>query len=690
MVVDMLAADERAPGDPASVRATGYLVRSWDIFNRNAQLASTVEHTAKAFLGLTIGCARCHDHKFDPIAQVDYYRLRAFFEPVHIRIDRVAGEPDRSKQGLPRVFDDFLQAQTFLFTRGDETRPSGPPLSPAPPPVIGGEVKIARVNLPLAASCPDKRAFVIDETVAAAASAVRAAATVRARAESDLDAKTRALAATSAADNEAQTRYQGTSKPSEAAAARALAIDAVAAKARAQLEHTEAQRALTRADSALAAATARQRALEAVLEVERLEDDGAKQTGSALWTKAAIRASSLQKKLAAIESRERLLTAEHALERAQQTLARVTASGDPAKDPQLKSAIAKASTEVVEAGKSLAECQKHRIATEKEERAQATTAYTPRPLVYHRAKTTYRGDMGNSPYPTSSTGRRLALARWIVDRRNPLTARVAVNHVWMRHFGEPLVDPVYDFGLRTARPIYQDLLDWLAVEFMESGWSMKRLHRRIVTSRAYQMRSGGGPNESENVRIDPDNRAFWRMTARRMEAEVIRDSLLHLGSGLDTRMGGPELALATADSVPRRSLYFRHARGERAPFLTMFDAPNVEECYRRDETIVPQQALALNHGRLALAQSEQIAASIDYEVGSGDGVAGRAAFIESAFERLLGRAASDAEIRECGAALDQLAEALATESSPGNERQKKARAALVHVLVNHNDFVTIR
>ncbi|MGO9913130.1 MAG: DUF1549 domain-containing protein, partial [Isosphaeraceae bacterium] len=97
MIIEMLAGDELAPDDPATLRATGFLVRNWDIFNRNAWLASTVEHTARAFLGVTIQCARCHDHKFDPISQADYYRLRAFFEPYHIRIDRVPGQPDRTK-----------------------------------------------------------------------------------------------------------------------------------------------------------------------------------------------------------------------------------------------------------------------------------------------------------------------------------------------------------------------------------------------------------------------------------------------------------------------------------------------------------------------------------------------------------------------------------------------------------------
>src|SRR5262249_9305716 len=137
---------------------------------------------------------------------------------------------------------------------------------------------------------------------------------------------------------------------------------------------------------------------------------------------------------------------------------------------------------------------------------QPTTAYTPRPLAFPRAKMTFRDTPSNDPYPKVSTGRRPAMARWMVGRRNPLPARVAVNHVWARHFGEPLVSPVFDFGLRTPRPAHHELLDWLAVEFMESGWSLKHLHRLLVTSAAYRMRSNGEGRDDPNRTRDPDNR----------------------------------------------------------------------------------------------------------------------------------------------------------------------------------------
>ncbi len=691
MLVEMLAADELTPDDPATVRATGFLVRNWDIFNRNTWLGNTVEHTARAFLGVTIQCARCHDHKFDPIAQSDYYRLRAFFEPLHIRIDRVPGEPDRAKGGLPRVFDDFLETPTYLFSRGDETQPVKRPLTPAVPGVLGGEVRVVPVRLPLGARAPDKRSFVVCEAIEAGEQALRAARTAVGQAQDKLAQKSRDLTAAVEEERQTQSKYQAALGKGDAAKqARPPAIAAVGRLARARLEADDARDELAVADSALALAVARQEALSAVVHAERLEDDGAKNDASLSWIAAAKDARSAQKKLAIHEARHNGLLARRALDRARRTVDGLTGTGELAKEPSVQAAILKASAEIVDANTKLVEAGKQLLAAEAAAREAPTTAYVPRPLVFHRAKTSFRDEPSNKPYPTFSTGRRLALARWIVDRRNPLTARIAVNHIWMRHFGEPIVASTFDFGLRTARPVHHQLLDWLAVELMESGWSMKHIHRLVVTSETYRMRSGGGRAEALFAGIDPDNRYLWRMNVSRMESEVIRDSLLHLAGRLDTRMRGADLPVAASESTNRRSIYYRYARGDRIPFLVMFDAPSVEECYRRDETIVPQQALALSNSGIALARAAEVAAVIDGEVGQSDTPAVRSAFVVSAFERVLGRAPSDGERAECIGALERLGSVFAAEGRNGPDPSLRARASLVHVLVNHNDFVSIR
>ncbi len=213
-------------------------------------------------------------------------------------------------------------------------------------------------------------------------------------------------------------------------------------------------------------------------------------------------------------------------------------------------------------------------------------------------------------FPAESTGRRTALARWIVHRDNPLTARVAVNHIWLRHFGQPLVEPVDDFGRRTPAPPLQSLLDWLAVELMDSGWNMKHLHRLIVTSHAYRLAGAGVETDVATRTQDPDDQFYWCHAPMRMQSEVIRDSLLHLAGVLDTSLGGPTRD-PRRDNVPyRRSLYFTHSRDDQHPLLSMFDDADILSCYRRQESIVPQQALALANSRLSLTMAELISAQI--------------------------------------------------------------------------------
>jgi hypothetical protein len=146
--------------------------------------------------------------------------------------------------------------------------------------------------------------------------------------------------------------------------------------------------------------------------------------------------------------------------------------------------------------------------------------------------------------------------------------------------------------------------------------------------------------------------------------------------------------VASAEAGTRRTIYYRYASGDNIPFLSMFDAANVTECYRRHETIVPQQALALTNSAMVLTRAGEVASIIEREVGPDPSA--RGALVSSAFERILGRQPTEAERAECAAGLVRLAEQLASDGKNPLAAESRARSALVHVLLNHNDFVTIR
>jgi hypothetical protein len=209
---------------------------------------------------------------------------------------------------------------------------------------------------------------------------------------------------------------------------------------------------------------------------------------------------------------------------------------------------------------------------------------------------------------------------------------------------------------------------------------MKHLHRLIVTSNTYRMTSSSVGTEA-NRTIDPENRDYWHMNPIRMEAQVVRDGLLHLAGDLDSMMGGPSIPAAAP--TRRRSLYFVHSHNEHNKFLSMFDDASVLECYRRAESVIPQQALTLQNSQLALTAAEKIAGRL-----TGPELASDTAFIRAAFEMVLGCSPTTAEQTECEEALKEL-QAIATREKRANAKQR-ARNTLIHALLNHNDFVTIR
>lgn len=638
MVVEMLAADELAPTDRDALRASGYLARDYFLFNRTTWLDETIEHTSKAFLGLTVNCAKCHDHKYDPISQVDYYKMRAIFEPHQARLDAWPGEADLERDGLPRVFDAHPDAPTYLHRRGNEKdADTSRTIDPGVPTFLAtADFTVAPVDLPLESSNPGLAEFVLNDQLRAADRAIEARRAALVKAREELAA---ALAAAPAAA--APTDSTKSANPAQNLAVAAAERSLAAAELRPDM-----LRAAHAADVARSRAVSPEEVTQAVaaaaLAARRYEHG-----------QAADQVAQAEQKLAAAK-----VAARPAPER-EQLAQQITAA---------REALAKAEAAVRQPGEVYPPLRGSLKALEgPDETAQSR----------------------DKPYPRTSTGRRAALARWIASRQNPLTARVAVNHIWMRHFGQPLVESVDDFGRRAPRPPLIDLLDWLAVELMDNGWSMKHLHRLIVISQAYRRTTSADADAAATAQADPDNRYFWRRRPMRMQSQVVRDSVLDLAGALDRTIGGPSLPVNSADEVFRRSLYFTHSRDDRDLFLAMFDDADVAHCYRRTESIVPQQALTMANSKLTLDMARRLAARLVQELpATDDPAAADRAFVEGAYETVLATPPTAQEQAACLAALVALRRVLVELRHPAPDA--RAREDLVHALLNHNDFVTIR
>ena len=306
-------------------------------------------------------------------------------------------------------------------------------------------------------------------------------------------------------------------------------------------------------------------------------------------------------------------------------------------------------------------------------------------------------------FPAQSTGRRLALARWLTRPDHPRTARVAVNHIWMRHFGEALVPSTDNFGLSGKLPSHPQLLDWLAGQLVAGGWGMKPLHKLIVMSNTYRLASGPSTHWKANQTIDPENIYLWRANTRRAEAEVVRDSMLAVSNTMDWTQGGPDIEESQGQTTRRRSLYFRTTPDNQMQMLALFDQANPDECYRRQVSVIPQQALALMNGQLAIDLSRQLAGQLTAQVG-GPSADSNAEFIQLAFETILTRPPTPDEKTACITFLGQTAnlfrngKALNTfpaspekpTVAPSADPPQRARENLIHVLFNHHEFVTVR
>ncbi len=231
----------------------------------------------------------------------------------------------------------------------------------------------------------------------------------------------------------------------------------------------------------------------------------------------------------------------------------------------------------------------------------------------------------------NSTGRRTALANWMASASNPLSTRVIVNRVWHYHFGRGIVGTPSDFGVMGERPSHRELLDWLTAKFTgEDGWSMKKLHKRILLSATYQQTSA---HNEVAAKLDPDNKLLWKFSRRRLEGEAIRDSMLAVSGRLNPKMGGPgvfpplpdgalpkgyQLWKPGSDSAEdnRRSVYIFVRRNLRYPMFQSFDMPDTHEsCARRQTTVTPDQALELVNGKLVQEWARGLAERVENDRG---------------------------------------------------------------------------
>lgn len=812
MIQEMIAGDEIDPTNPDVVAGTGFLARNYYLFNRTTWLDSTVEHTGKAFLGLTLNCAKCHDHKYDPITHVDYYQFRAIFEPHQVRLDPVPGTLNFEADGLPRVFDDDPDAETFLHRRGNPADPDPDiEIQPAVPALLASfQPKIEPVELPPAAYAPVLRDHVqrdllqqADQKIEQATAALRKAQQTLARYESP---EKKAAAAGSDPDFSFQDdfdqpnpstwqikgsgwKYKGgrlhqTTPTRERQFARltkplprdfdltcqyvhtggttyksvTFRFDESEDGQHANFVYTSAhepgpkvQVAYTRdGDSvyppqgragkpirvgepmklrfavrdrlvnvwlndqftlAYLLPDARRTGLFSMagfdatvafdsIHIIRLPEDtplqlpsGSKSTApadpklSVQIAEAAL--SAAQKRRSAVEAILKAETARHSQPAS-------TARDQLEQQAALLEAEAMLAESAHEALLAGTDEKQQAAASAKQKSAQQKLAaakkgegrYTPVRASRKALETPAHKESDYPPvYSSVSTGRRTALAEWITSEKNPLTARVAVNHVWTRHFGEPLVESVFDFGLRAKEPLHAELLDYLAAEFMESGWSFKHLHRLIVTSDAWQRQTSTRNADAQTLTSDPDNRYYWRMNTRRMESQIVRDSLLHLSGSLDPTLGGPSVDADKPST--RRSIYFKHSRDDQNQFLTMFDDADLLQCYRRSESIVPQQALALANSRISMQMAEQIASRVTSMIQAGPPTEARRNFIQTAFFTLLARQPTSEEQTACEDFCEELQSALTGDVSEA-DLTDRVRTRLVHSLLNHNDFISIR
>ncbi len=583
--------------------ATGYLAMSRRFGSRNKEVNLTIDDTidnlGKTFLGLSVSCARCHDHKFDPIPARDYYALYGIFN-----------------------------SSRYSFA-GCEIYPS--PTDHVP--LTSGEKaeRLIKWQRELAGLDDMVERLKVERVVAARNKALK-----EKEAKETADKPNVTKAGQRENDNSAQSQEKAAVK-SETKPKTYADVDRLADYDR------DAENSRTAQAS------------------KRMPEDV-----DADMQRVKARLADLKARMPAVEKAYAVVEGGHVVN------ARIHRKGDPKSQGD--------------------EVQRGFLTILSEGAGQQLPA----------------GHQGS--------GRDL-LARWIADAKNPLTARVTVNRIWGYHFGKGLVQTPNDFGTRGKAPTHPELLDWLAARFIEEGWSIKKIHRKIMLSHVYQLasraeragergsgRAGDVKRVSSSARlfaahaaIDVNNDYLWRFNRRRLEAEEIRDAVMMVSGALDRTMGGehpfpPETTwrytqheqfFAVYDTN-RRSVYVMQQRLKKHPFFELFDGADTNATTdSRAQSITPVQALFLMNSPMMHELSEHFAVRIGMAY---DSIGDR---IDYAFRLAYGRPASPEEIREAQAYFQQTRMELQSGQTPLDQLNRKALASYLRVVLSSNEFLYV-
>jgi hypothetical protein len=588
----------------------GFLrVAPWDRSNlvaedvRSNYLSEVTAATSSIFLGLSVGCARCHDHKYDPIPQRDYYRFQAFFNTIQVEDETVpyadkgfAAKAAAKMAGYQKLLDDGPDKHA-LDAYEKELLPK----------LIAGYRK-ATEGKPLKGE----------------------------------DVRLEMRRAGSIFTPSERERYNGLREDAERTGD---------PEERKLLDDYE-KIALARLAASGTDLTLRFNALT----TNEVRNEAARQNSKIFNEAERNKHAELSQKLEVLRLR---------LGRWRPVALTVKNVAGPPNGPMLAPTRILIRGDYRQPGEPVTPGFPTAIAGKEETATMITDRYRQ--------------------YPTR--GWRLTLARWIASRDNPLTARVMVNRIWQHHFGRGIVATPSDFGKNGERPTHPELLDWLANEFMDGGWSVKDMHRLMVNSATYRQ-------DAENALMskhaaDPDNKLLWRFERRRLEAEAIRDNILAASGRLNPEMSGPSMFPPLPDDLAdfarygrgggimwepnekdedarRRSVYIFQRRSLPLPMMAAFDATVFSEsCDRRSVTTTPLQALSMMNGYLVHEEAQHLATRIEREAG-----ADRHAQIARAFEIVLNRPARPEELDKFNAP---------TLSLP----------ALCRVLFNSNEFIYV-